>query len=297
MYSKWCARACLGLGVALCMSVPAVVALAEVPRQAAKTSTNAETVRLELDLKGAHRSPSNRSRDLYRHPAETLRFFDVQPQHTVVEIWPGGGWYTEILAPWLRDKGVYYAAGFALSTDQTPSWRKKYQLNFLKKLQAEPAVYDHVVVTELSVPERTTIAPPGTVDRVLTFRNVHNWVKDNNAEGMFRVFFRMLKPGGVLGVTEHRATPGTDLETMKKTGYVTEKYVVALAEQAGFQVLDRSEVNANSKDKKDYPDGVWSLPPTLRTCKKAVSTEQKSCEARYRAVGESDRMTIAFVKR
>ena len=153
-----------------------------------------------------------------------------------------------------------------------------------------------MVVTELLAPERATIAPPGSVDRVLTFRNVHNWLKDGNDEAMFRAFFRALKPGGLLGVTEHRAAPGTTVATMKDSGYVTEAHVIALAEKAGFRLLARSEINANPNDKKQYPDGVWSLPPVLRTCKQVASAKRDACEAPYRRIGESDRMTLKFVK-
>ena len=172
------------------------------------------------------RTDANRDRDRYRHPAAVLQFFDVQPQMTLVEIWPATGWWTEILGPYTHDKGIYYAAGFATTADNTPQWRRDMQKSFAEKLERNPEVYDHIVMTELGVPERTTIAPPGTVDRVLTFRNVHNWMKGEYAEGVFTAMYRALKPGGILGVVEHRAKPGTDLETMIRSGYVTEAYVI-----------------------------------------------------------------------
>ena len=139
---------------------------------------------------GDHRAPANVARDQYRHPAQTLRFLGLKPEMTVVEIWPSEGWYTEILAPATRPRGIYYAAG----------WRKEVHTGFTEKLETRPDVYDHVVVTELSVPERTTIAPPGTADMVLTFRNVHNWMQGDYAQEMFRVFYRTLRPDGILSL-------------------------------------------------------------------------------------------------
>ena len=138
----------------------------------------------------------------------------------------------------------------------------------MKKMEKRPDVYDHVVVTELSVPERTTIAPPGSVDMVLTFRNVHNWMNGDYAEEMFRVFSRVLKPSGILGVVEHRAKPETSIERMKKSGYVTEEHVISLARQAGFTLEGKSEINVNPKDTRDHPAGVWTLPPSLRHCRR-----------------------------
>ena len=242
------------------------------------------------------RAEANRERDRYRHPAAVLQFFDVQPQMTLVEIWPATGWWTEILGPYTHDKGIYYAAGFATTADNTPQWRRDMQKSFAEKMQRNPEVYDHVVMTELGVPERTTMAPPGTVDRVLTFRNVHNWMKGEYAEGIFTAMYRALKPGGILGVVEHRAKPGTDLETMIRTGYVTEAYVIELAEKAGFSLLERSEINANKKDTTDHPAGVWTLPPSLRHCSSLAEDQQAPCRQKYRAIGESDRMTLKFVK-
>ena len=207
---------------------------------------------------------------------------------TVVEIWPSGGWYTEILAPVLRDRGKYYAAGFALTAKRTPEWRKKMQREFQSKLDARPDLYDRVVVTELSIPERTEMAPAGTADVVLTFRNVHNWMKGDYAPSMFEAMFEALKPGGVLGVVEHRAKKGTSRDQMIESGYVTEAHVRKLAEGSGFRFVDGSEVNANPKDTADHPVGVWTLPPTLRLGEKD--------RAKYVAIGESDRMTLRFTK-
>jgi len=252
---------------------------------------------LERALAGEHREAQNRARDRYRHPKETLLFFGWRPHLSVVEIWPSAGWYTEILAPATRPAGVYYAAGFAMTADRTPGWRKQVHKDFMEKMEADPGVYEHVVVTELSVPERTSIAPPGTVDMVLTFRNVHNWMKGDYAQEMFQVFHRVLKPGGVLGVVEHRAKPGTSIAAMKKSGYVTEAHVIALAEKAGFLLEARTGINANPTDDKDHPAGVWTLPPSLRHCRgMEEGPEREACMKRYRAIGESDRMTLRFAK-
>ncbi|MCZ6806998.1 MAG: methyltransferase [Deltaproteobacteria bacterium] len=237
---------------------------------------------------GAHRGPGNADRNAYRHPGETLEFFGLEPTMTVVEIWPSRGWYTEILAPFLRADGKYYAAGFALTAKRTPGWRKKMQRELEKKLAARPDLYDRVVVTELSIPERAEIAPPGTANMVLTFRNVHNWMKGGYAPQMFEAMFAALEPGGVLGVVEHRAKPGTSVEKMIESGYVTEAQVKKLAKRAGFRFVASSEVNANPKDTADHPMGVWTLPPTLRLGDK---DRQK-----YVAIGESDRMTLKFIK-
>lgn len=252
---------------------------------------------IDRAMAGDHRNPDFMARDQYRHPRETLKFFGLSPEMTVVEIWPSRGWYTEILAPVLRDHGVLYAAGFAMTSKTTPDFQKAMQIEFVEKLGQRPDVYDHVVVTELAVPERTTIAPPGTVDMILTFRNVHNWMKGDYTQGMLETFFRILKPGGVLGIVEHRANPGTSVEQMVKSGYVTTEFIIALAEAVGFRFEESSEINANPHDTKNYPDGVWTLPPTLWYCNtlKAGSDRDK-CMKKYSAIGESDRMTLRFRK-
>lgn len=239
-------------------------------------------------MDGSHRAPGHSARNPYRHPKETLSFFGLHPSMTVVEIWPSRGWYTEILAPVLRDDGKYYAAGFALTAKRTPEWRKKMQREFQSKLDARPDLYDRVVVTELSIPERTEMAPAGTADVVLTFRNVHNWMKGDYAPSMFEAMFKALKTGGILGVVEHRAKRGTSRDQMIESGYVTEAHVRKLAEGAGFRFVDGSEVNANPKDTANHPVGVWTLPPTLRLGEKD--------RAKYLAIGESDRMTLRFTK-
>ena len=200
---------------------------------------------LEAAVAGEHRDPAKRARDQYRHPREVLAFFGLTPDSSVAEIWPSDGWWTEILAPALRDEGVYYAAGFAMTADRTPEWRKGVQKRFAEKLEAQPELYDAVVTTELSVPERTTIAPPGSLDFVVTFRNVHNWIRGDYAPRMFRVMARALRPGGVLGLVTHRAPPGWTADDAGRTGYVTEALVIEMAEAAGLALEAASEINAN----------------------------------------------------
>lgn len=237
-------------------------------------------------LEAAHRSAENRQRDRYRHPLETLTFFSVQPCDVVVEIWPGGGWYSEILAPVLKDCGKLYAAHFR--PDSKVEFFRRSRQAYENILATHPEVYSQVTVTSLEPPEAITMAPPGSADKVLTFRNVHNWLKAGTAQAVFDSAFAALKPGGIFGVVEHRASPGTSLQKMIESGYVTEEKVIALAEAAGFLLLDESELNANPKDDHDHPAGVWTLPPRLR-----LGDEQRE---HYLAIGESDRMTLKFGK-
>ena len=242
---------------------------------------------IEKAIAGAYRLDTNRSRDIYRHPRETLMFFGLAPHLHVVEVWPGGGWYTEILAPVLRENGKLYAAHYFVD-ESTPPNTRNARAAYLEKLAKHPAIYDKVVVTALHVPKHTQIAPKASVDLVLTFRNVHNWSAQGNDEAAFKAFYDALKPGGVLGVVEHRAQEGTSMQEMKRTGYITETYVIRLAERAGLKLVSRSEINANARDTRDHAHGVWSLPPSL-----SGGAQDRD---KYLAIGESDRMTLKFVK-
>jgi predicted methyltransferase len=240
----------------------------------------AQSPTLQSLIGGEHRSEANRARNIYRHPVETLNFFGVKPDSRVVEIWPSGGWYTEVIAPYVRDQGLYVAAFPA----NAPKSRKAFD----DKLALNPALYGKVVIMPLSAPDALDIRPQGGADFVLTFRNVHNWIENKTVDAFFGAFFAALKPGGVLGVVEHRARPGTTIEQSKESGYMTEAYVIERATAAGFKLDAKSEINANPKDSKDYAKGVWTLPPTLTL--KDVDREK------YLAIGESDRMTLRFVK-
>lgn len=235
-----------------------------------------------------HRSAENRARNEYRHPVQTLQWFGISPDMAVLEVWPGGGWYTEILAPYLRDNGKYYAAGFVVDAPDAPGYYKRIQKSFDAKLQAAPKLYDKVISKSLGAPDSWSPAPAGSLDAVLTFRNVHNWIAAGVEQKMFESFSKMLKPGGELGVVEHRADPGASLAIMKKTGYVTEAYIKQLANKAGLKFVAESAVNANPMDDHKHPEGVWTLPPSLRLGDKD--------RAKYLAIGESDRMTLKFTK-
>jgi predicted methyltransferase len=237
-------------------------------------------------LSAPHRGERNVARDPHRHPAETLAFFGVREDSVVVEILPGsGGYYMEILAPWLQAKGRYVAA----NRDETAvSPYKEDHQKLLERLRAEPALYGRVVVTKFNA-DRHEIAPPGSADFVLTFRNLHNWIERGEAEAALRAFHRALRPGGVLGVVDHRGRTDLSQEAQMKSGYVREDYAIALIEKAGFRLAGRSEVNANPKDTKDHPVGVWALPPTYRM--------KDQDRAKFAAIGESDRFTLKFVKR
>jgi predicted methyltransferase len=234
------------------------------------------------------RTPKYVRRDAYRHPLQTLRFFGLRPDQTVVEIWPGSGWYMEILAPYLHDRGKYYAAIEAPAVPGAPKEAKDNATFLRKRIADDPDHFGKVIVTELHPPQLVEICPPGTADLVLTFRNVHNWIAAGNQQAQFDAFFRALKPGGVLGVVEHRANPRSGLEQMRKSGYVDEGYVKTLAANAGFRFDRASPINDNPEDTKDYPEGVWTLPPTL-----ALGDKDRD---KYLAIGESDRMTLRFVK-
>lgn len=240
---------------------------------------------LKSAVDGPQRTPANRARDGARHPLETLAFFGIRPSSTVIEIAPGGGWYTEILAPYLRDHGRLYAAHEP--ADGTPG-QQRARAAFRDKLAHDPKVYGRVVLGTMPTTRFTDIRPPGGADAVLTFRNIHNWIEDGHFDESLRAFFDVLKPGGVLGVEEHRAAPGTRLARVISDGYVPQDLVIERAKAAGFELAGSSEVNANPRDTKDHANGVWSLPPTLRG--------GEVDRAKYLAIGESDRMTLKFVK-
>ncbi len=242
---------------------------------------------LQSIMVAAHRSAQHQARNTYRHPAKTLAFFAVEPNMSVVEIWPGEqGWYTEILAPYLKDSGTLYAAHFAEDA-AIPYFAKSLQ-KFKQKMAANPKLYADVIMTTLQPPRYLRIAPDNSVDRVLTFRNIHNWMRYSQEKDVFKAMYQALKPGGILGIVEHRNAPETKQDPFAVSGYVTEAYVIQLAEQAGFKLLAKSEINANPKDSRNHPHGVWSLPPTLRG-----GANNKDD---FLSIGESDRMTLKFIK-
>ncbi|MEM9705855.1 MAG: methyltransferase domain-containing protein [Pseudomonadota bacterium] len=255
--------------------------------ESAMPLTSAE--KLDAVLSGAQRSQDERARDQFRNPAETLLFFGVEPEMTVVEIWPGGGWYTNIIAPYLAGGGGAYIAAH-VNPERSERAAAAVQA-FKDQYQNKPNLYGSVSVTAL--PAEDPIAPDASADAVLTFRNVHNWMSAEFAEDAFTSFFQALKPGGLLGVVEHRADGST---APLSSGYVSEKTVIDLAVGAGFVLDARSEINANTADTKDHPYGVWTLPPVRRSSAQRGVVDPEFDREKYDAIGESDRMTLRFIK-
>jgi len=236
-------------------------------------------------LAGDQRTAEERARDVYRHPKDTLLFFGIRPEMKVLEVWPEPGWYTAIIAPLLRDKGKYYAA--VIADDPASKYITHRLEEYRARLAARPDLYDRVEVVSFPV-NGTDVVPAGSVDMVLTFRNIHNWMARDQAAQAFVTMYRALKPGGVLGVVEHRGNPAVPQDPKAKSGYVNEDYAIHLIEEQGFRLVAKSGVNDNPKDTKDYEQGVWTLPPTYRLGAKDHD--------KYAAIGESDRFTLRFIK-
>jgi len=274
--------ACLTLLSACGSTAPTATAVSAARAPAPPSSEDELAALLALP----HRSAENRARDRYRHPAETLAFFGVAPDMKVVEIWPGRGWYTELLAPLVRERGRLTEATMD-PADRT--FRGRFAREYAQFLETRPEVYDRVERTVLFPPNHFELAPEGSQDMVLTFRSLHNWIRWGGYEQqVFDAMARCLKPGGVLGVVEHRAADGSDPRVTAEQGYVSEEYTIELARRAGLRLDSRSEINANPADTHDHPNGVWSLPPTLR----GGDTNREA----FLTIGESDRMTLRFVK-
>ncbi len=241
---------------------------------------------IEQAVAAEHRSAEDKARDQYRHPVETLSFFGLQPEMKVLEILPGRGWYTDILAPVLKDKGELTVASFG--ANHPNDYLRGVHMDFAKHLDSNPELYGKVKRVVFEDKGYLKEVPDASQDMVVTFRNSHNWIRFGGIEEAYRSFHRVLKKGGVLGVVQHRANKGDDAKETSQKGYVPESYLIKLAEDMGFELVAKSEVNANPKDTKDHPEGVWTLPPSYRL--KEVDKEK------YTAIGESDRMTLRFVK-
>lgn len=245
---------------------------------------------LKAAIAGSHRSAANSARDAARHPYETLTFFGIKPHQTVIELAPGGGWYTEILAPYLRDNGQLILGAAPVPTAPANALAGLERLK--TRLAAKPELYDKTRIGTFDVARGdTSLAAPGSADLVLTFRNVHNWIDlggDEKVTLVFKGAFDVLKKGGVFGVVEHRLPASKTQDAKASTGYVHTAYIVKLAESVGFKLAASSEINANAKDKADHEGGVWALPPTY--------TNKDKEREKYAAIGESDRMTLKFVK-
>lgn len=279
-----------GLAIAGCSNDAEVTEVAPEPAPepavAPVVGTEEAAEKLATVIAGEHRSADNKARDQYRNPAETLQFFSVGPDSAVVEIWPGGGWYTEILAPYLRDEGRYIAAGF--DPESNVEFIRLAAERYQAKLDENPELYGKTETAVFMPPGQLEEIPENTADVVLTFRSIHNWMPRGNQDAIFAAMYRMLKPGGVLGVVEHRGDPAIPQDPEAKSGYVNQDYAIELAEKAGFVLNGSSEINANPQDIKDYPEGVWTLPPTLRLKEQGRET--------YLGIGESDRFTLRFIK-
>jgi predicted methyltransferase len=253
--------------------------------------------RIEQAMLGDHRSEANIARNRYRHPVGTLTFMGLEDGMTVMEIWPGAGWYTEILAPVMRHHGQYIVATWDVDVPDQPQYRYRLQEQLLETFAGRPDLYDQVAVVPYSPPDSGSLGEAGSVDMVLTFRNTHGWVGDGIADAIFAEFARVLRPGGVLGVVQHRAPEGADPAESASSGYLSEAAVIELARGAGLYLEARSEVNANAADTHDHAEGVWTLPPGLALCRDLASEDEMSaCREKYQAIGESDRMTLRFRK-
>jgi predicted methyltransferase len=237
-------------------------------------------------IAGEHRAEANSSRDGARHPQETLEFFGFGQGLTVVEVSPGGGWYTEILAPALRGHGKLVAAHFP--EDATSAYQQRVRGEFLAKIAAEPGIYDEVEVFGYKAGSANALGAPGSADLVVTFRNMHGLYGQGTLDAFLADAFAVLKSGGTLGIVQHRAPAGADPEAGKESGYLPQAWLVEQVEAAGFRLEASSEINANPRDTADHPGGVWALPPTLR--------HGEEDREKYVAIGESDRMTLRFIK-
>ena len=273
------------IAAALILSTSVLASTAALAAPAAKTDA-ATSALLDKAIASPARTDANRARDQYRHPKETLQFFGLRPDMTVVEISPGAGWYTDIIAPVLAGTGKYVAAH---NNPEGSPGAQKQRAAFIERTKANADSFGAITVTSFGKGIEGNLAAPGSADMVLTFRNVHNWKSAGFAEDAFKAFYAALKPGGVLGVVEHRMPEGrADSPEARDSGYLKQSEVIRLAEAAGFKLAAKSEVNANPKDTADHPKGVWTLPPTF-----ALGDTDR---AKYAAIGESDRMTLKFVK-
>jgi predicted methyltransferase len=246
------------------------------------------TAALTQAMNGEHRSEDNKARNKYRHPVETMNFFGLKPGMTLLEIAPGGGWYTEVLAPAMRGQGTYIAGSYDPDVEGQPEYRYSQHKRLLEWIETKPELYGEVKVATYSPPESRDLWEENSVDMVVTFRSSHGWTRAGLIDDIYSDFFTVVKPGGVLGVVQHRAPEGGDPVEWAKKGYVPESRIIEAAEKAGFVLDAKSEINANPKDLKDHDRGVWRLPPSL-----ALGDEDRE---KYLAIGESDRMTLRFVK-
>ncbi len=280
----------LGLGLVACKKTETVNA------DDASGKTTAEKPAfpdLASALAGPQRSAENKARDVARHPKETLEFFGVERNMTVAELWPGGGWYTEILGPYLRDEGKLIVTNMSPDHERYGARAKAFE----DKIKGAPEFYGDVTfaLAPSAATDAFVLAPEGSVDVVVTFRNSHGWYNNGLTDLIYGAAFKALKPGGIFGIVQHRANEGANPEETAKQGYLPESVVIEAAQKAGFELVEKSEINANPKDTKDHPGGVWMLAPNFSGAEegKEQSAEEK---AKFEAMGESDRMTLKFRK-
>lgn len=253
---------------------------------------------LQQAIEGDHRDQEATQRDQYRHPYRTLRFLGIESDMTVIELWPGGGWYTDILAPYLKEEGEFVAAHFNPDSEhEYGDYFRRSLEQYKKKIDGKSDLYGDFSIVAFEPGATDSLGEPGSADRVLTFRNAHNWLKMEAFGDALEQAHEVLKPGGVFGVIDHRADPREPIDPRSVNGYVNERWIIGRIEAAGFQLMARSQVNANPADHRSHPEGVWTLPPTLRHCRSMDEGEERdACMDRYKAIGESDRFTLRFVK-
>jgi predicted methyltransferase len=244
--------------------------------------------RLRAAIADSDRPAAQAERDGFRNPYETLRFFGLEPGMTVIELSPGGGWYTEILAPYLKDEGRYIAAHWNLEGD-VPDFYRRIRGEYEDRV-ADVERFGQVEIIAFDPPELVMLGDAGSADLVLSFRNVHSWKRDGTFRDVVRAAHAVLKPGGVFGVVGHRLPEDREQDPQARSGYVKQSWVVGQVESAGFRLVEAAEINANPADTADHPNGVWTILPSLRV-------PEGEDEAHYREIGESDRFTLKFVKR
>ncbi|MDE2024476.1 MAG: class I SAM-dependent methyltransferase [Gammaproteobacteria bacterium] len=273
----------------LCLLAGSLMAFATAHAGPIAPSDNTHTL-LQEAVNGSWRSAANKARDQYRHPVETLEFFGIRPDMTVIELDPGGGWYTEILAPFLYDHGHLIEASAPM--DSSSKFMRRMADAYAQKLKGDSAVYGHVEkIIPFAPPKQVNLGPDDSADMVLTFRNAHDWLNHSpeTLEAVFQSAYKVLKPGGVFSVTEHRARPFADaVQSSKELHRIPEDYMIEAGLKAGFRLAGVSEINANPKDPEDI--NVHHLPPNLMGAKTPAE------KAKMEAIGESDRMTLKFVK-
>ncbi|WP_116809202.1 class I SAM-dependent methyltransferase [Steroidobacter cummioxidans] len=289
--------------VLLASALATLTALSGCSKQEPTTQPVAETTQpaaespLVASLNGEWRSADDKSRDAYRHPQEALEFWGLAPGMTVLEVQPGAGWWSDILAPYANTTGgQYYATAADLANPELPEAAKQARQEFEARFAAKPEVYGSVQFVNFGA--KSAPLPENTFDLALSARSFHGWMGSGLTDKFLKDLYGALKPGGILAIEQHRANPGTQ-DPKAPTGYVTEEYVIEQAQKAGFELVEKSEINANAKDTKDHPFGVWTLPPTKRTrpySEGPDANDPNFDRTKYDAIGESDRMTLKFRK-